>query len=127
MLRTAKKIILKLKEYDFEITDHHKVEEINQYVIYTPSMVVQTNEDEGSVGISFHANLRPELAAQYLMIVQETGITKISIMEPFYYDKEGKFTTGDEARKQNMKDITQAIVEEQAKIFRLMTVPTYNA
>jgi hypothetical protein len=129
MLKTAKKVIAKLEEYDFEITDHHELDSelVKQYIIYTPSMVIQTNEDEQSIGISFHANLRPELAAQNLLILQETGIKKIDIMEPYYYNKDGKFTIGDEARKQNMKDITQAIVDEQAKILRLMTIPTYNA
>jgi hypothetical protein len=86
----------KLDEYGFTIYKHHKLEN-DQYVFFCENMVVFALPKEHTLSISFQATIRPDDAAQNVLILNEIPDITIDIMESFIYSEENKLLCGDQA------------------------------
>jgi len=87
----------KLNEYGIEIyTDYALADD--EYVFMVESMAVFINTEKHGIGISFHAETRPDKVATHTLIIKEVeGITDIEVMESFVVDEGNKFISGDKA------------------------------
>jgi hypothetical protein len=86
----------KLNEYGIEIYRDYMLEKTNECVIHAEFMTIFVDEKEKTISISFDVTCKPEISATYAIILNQLGYDVI-IMEPFIFDKNKEFVTGDKA------------------------------
>lgn len=119
------KVKQKLEEYGIEIYSDYALSD-DEYVFMAKKMAVFVNEKENGIGISFHAETRPETAGNYTLILKEiVGIKQIEIMESFVVDNNNKFISGQKAfdtlQKKMIKQVTNELAKEYSYSELLMT------
>ena len=115
----------KLEEYGIEIYSDYALSD-NEYVFMVEKMAVFINEEGHALGVSFHAETRPETAGNYTLILKEIpDIEKIEVMESFIVDKDNKFISGQKAfdmiQQKMIKQVTSEIAKEYSYSELLMT------
>jgi hypothetical protein len=80
-------------------------------------MILFVNEIEDCVSITFQATTRPEVSASLVLILSQIKET-IHIMEPFIFDQDNNFISGNKAYKLidtvNKENILKEYKQEQA-------------
>jgi len=119
------KVKEKLGEYGIEIYSDYALSD-NEYVFMVEKMAVFVNEKEHALGVSFHAETRPETAGNYTLILKEIpDIEKIEVMESFIVDKDNKFISGQKAfdmiQQKMVKQVTNELAKEYSYSELLMT------
>lgn len=119
------KVKQKLDEYGIEIYSDYALSD-NEYVFMVEKMAVFVNEEEHAIGISFHAETRPETAGNYTLILKEIiDLKKIEVMESFIVDKDNKFISGQRAfdiiQQKMIKQVTNELTKEYSYSELLMT------
>jgi len=120
----------KLDEYGIEIYTDYALED-HEYVFMVENMAVFINTKEHGIGLSFHAETRPDtVATQTLIMKQVEGIEDIEIMESFVVDAGNKFISGEKAFKLVQQRIESQVigvfVKEHAYSELLMTEKCYE-
>ena len=119
------KVKQKLEEYGIEIYSDYELSD-NEYVFMVEKMAVFVNEKEHAIGISFHAETRPETAGNYTLILKEIpDLKKIEIMDSFIVDVDNKFISGQKAfdiiQKKMIKQVTNELAKEYSYSELLMS------
>lgn len=105
----------KLEEYGIEIYSDYALSD-NEYVFMVEKMAVFVNEKDHALGVSFHAEARPETAGNYTLILKEIPeIKKIEVMESFIVDKDNKFISGQKAFDMIQQKMIKQVTSELAK------------
>lgn len=113
-MKLVKKVLNKLREYDFHITKHYSVDkDNNKYYIHLKECVLYIDENKKNVDISFNMLNLPDLTARITLIINSiSNIETISIMESHFFNQEGKLLSGNEALTEFKKEL---LVCEQKK------------
>ena len=119
------KVKEKLEEYGIEIYSDYALSD-NEYVFMVEKMAVFVNEEGHALGVSFHAETRPETAGNYTLILKEIpDIEKIEVMESFIFVKDKKYIIGQKTifiiQKKNIKKLNSVIAKEYSYSELLMT------
>lgn len=107
-------VLNKLNEYGFEIFKHHELSD-EQHVFFCSEMVMFVYKEEHSIGISFQATTKPDIAAKNILVLSEIDEIRIDIMESFIYSTDNKLINGDEAYELIEDAIKNKAVEEYKK------------
>lgn len=112
MASLTTKVRKKLEEYGIEIFNDYQIDKTNEYVFYAENMIIFVSETEPSISITFQATAKPERSATLALILNEIPKTPINIMEPFIFDQNNKFVSGEAAYKLIEKVDKTKIAEE---------------
>ena len=94
---TVESVLKKINEYGFALFSDYKTED-RGHCFVVEDMMVFLDEDDNSISVTFQADCKPEKSAMKTLILSEIeGVTDISIMESFIYDKENNFISGEDA------------------------------
>lgn len=120
----------KLEEYGIEIYSDYSISK-NEYVFMVEKMAIFINTKEHKIGLSFHAETRPDNAATFTLIIKEIkDMKEIDIMESFVVDAGNTFVSGDKAfdlvQKNIIKNVTSEIIKEHTYAEMLMNEKCYK-
>ena len=123
-------IVDKLSEYGMAIYTDYPTED-QGHCFMVRDMIIFLDEEDDSLAITFQADSKPEDVASNLMILNEIeGVTEISIMESFIYDRNNKFVSGNEAhiivRSALIEDAFKKVATHQAYNQILATMPCFE-
>jgi len=115
----------KLEEYGIEVYTDYSITD-SEYVFMVEKMAIFINEKEHGIGISFHAETRPDIASTYTLIMKEIeDMKELEIMESFVVDEGNKFVSGEKAfdlvQRNIIQKVTHEIVKESSYSEMLMT------
>jgi len=110
------KVRSKAEEYGLVIYNDYSTSD-DEYVFFVEDMMLFVNEDKKTIGVSFQASIRPERAANMVLILNEMK-EEIDVMESFIFDKNNRYVSGEKAfdliEKTNESLIIQNFVKHQA-------------
>lgn len=88
----------KLTEYGMFVLNDYPMHEENQHVYILEEMILFLNFYDNSLAISFNVRLKPETAAQNILILEEIKrISKIDIMDSYMINSQNKVVSGEAA------------------------------
>jgi hypothetical protein len=104
-------VVEKLIDYGFKIHAEQKIEGECEYYIAIDNVAVFINEKDNYIKISYMADMKPEDAASFLLVVQEIEeIEKIVIMESFIFDNEKNLLSGQDAYNEVRRKIADQAI-----------------
>ena len=110
------KVRSKTEEYGLVIYNDYSTSD-DEYVFFVEDMMLFVNEDKKTIGVSFQASIRPEQAANMVLILNEMK-EEIDVMESFIFDKNNRYISGEKAfeliEKSTESNIIQNFVKQQA-------------
>ena len=96
--KTRSDVEQKLAEYGMIVLNDYPIDDETQYVFILESMILFLVFNDRSLAISFHAGLKPEDAAQNLLILEEIkSLSKIDILDSFFINNKNKIVSGEAA------------------------------
>jgi len=105
----------KIEEYGLQIYNDYSIGE--EHVFFVEDMMMFVNKIKKTIGVSFQASIRPEQAANMVLILKEMG-DEIDVMESFIFDKNNRYISGEKAFELidniNRSEIIQDFVKQQA-------------
>lgn len=88
----------KLAEYGMIVLNDYPMDDEKQHTFILEYMILFLTFDDKSLAISFHAGMKPEVAAQNLLILEEIkSISKIDILDSFIINNRNKVVSGEAA------------------------------
>jgi hypothetical protein len=95
-------VVKKLKEFGIPIYNKYDIKSNNknnedEYVLYSENMILFINDIEKYIGVTFQATTKPERAATLILILAQIKGSEIHIMEPFVFNENHEFISGDQA------------------------------
>jgi hypothetical protein len=88
----------KLIEYGMVILNDYPIEEENQHVYILEDMILFLSFFDNSLSISFNVKLKPETAAQNLIIFEEIkSISMFDILDSYVINNKNKIVCGEKA------------------------------
>ncbi len=110
------KVRSKTEEYGLQIYNDYSIGE-DEHVFFVEDMMIFVNIIKKTIGVSFQASIRPERAANMVLIIKEMG-DEIDVMESFIFDKNNRYISGEKAFELidniNRSEIIQDFVKQQA-------------
>lgn len=89
------KVKAKLEEYGLEIYSDYQASD-NEHIFYVEDMILFVDTKDGIISISFQASVKPEDAANAVLIINELN-SDINIMDSFVFDRNNVCLTGEKA------------------------------
>jgi len=120
----------KLDEYGIEIYTDYALSD-HEHAFMVEKMALFLDKEKKSLGISFHAESRPETVANNVLIFSEISeIEKIEIMESFIVDSNNRFVSGEKAFEEiynkMIEQIAGMVLKEQSYSQLLMSNKGYE-
>ena len=121
------RVISTLNEFGIDVYEHHPIEdESDEYVLLAENMIIVYDPPVREIKISFLVSTLPQDAARLTLILRTVkGVKKVTIMEPFIFNEEGKVLSGDSAielfEKTKKSEIIKNFVKEQEHMYILHT------
>jgi hypothetical protein len=113
MSKLSKSVSKKLAEYGYKI--FKEFEEDKYDIIFAENMVVYVFR-ENTLGVSFQATAKADLAATNVMILNEIPeVMDIEIMDSFIYNTKHEVVQGDAAYELIEENIKQAAINEYVR------------
>ncbi len=130
-----KHVIRKLKEFGipiynkYDIKSNDKNNEV-EYVLYSENMILFINDIEKYIGVTFQATTKPERAATLILILAQIQGSEIHIMEPFVFNENHEFVSGDQAYKliseTDKEQVLNEYVKKQSYIEMLLSAKKFH-
>jgi hypothetical protein len=114
MSRIVKKVKNKLDSYGIKIYNNYKIEGETEHVFYAEEMILFVDPIKETIGLSLQATIRPDKAASMALILSETNC-EINVMEPFIFNNNNEFVSGDKAFELIDQTKHKKMAEEVAK------------
>ena len=122
------RVTSKLDEYGLEIYNDYPVDD-TEHVFYVENMILFVNKKDESIGVSFQATVKPDKAANMILILNEL-CPDLDVMESFIYDRNNKCLTGEKEFEliENTKksEVIQAFLKDQTYQSILMTADCHK-
>ncbi len=88
----------KLAEYGMVVLNDYPMDDEKQHTFILDHMILFLTFGDKSLAISFHAGMKPEEAAQNLLILEEIkSISKIDVLDSFIINNRNKVVSGEAA------------------------------
>lgn len=88
----------KLAEYGMFVLNDYPIEVENQHVYILEDMILFLNFFDNSLSISFNVRVKPETAAQNLLILEEAkSISRVDILDSYMINSRNKVVSGEAA------------------------------
>ena len=88
----------KLVEYGMFLLNEYPIEEENQHVYMLEDMILFLNLYDSSISISFNVRMKPEIAAQNILILEEIkSISRVDVLDSYMVNNKNKVVSGEAA------------------------------
>ena len=88
----------KLVGYGMFLLNEYPIEEENQHVYMLEDMILFLNLYDSSISISFNVRMKPEIAAQNILILEEIkSISRVDVLDSYMVNNKNKVVSGEAA------------------------------
>lgn len=92
--------------YGFQISASYQVGDTKKYYIHMRECVLHIDEKDKSVDVSFNLNTLPDEVAKITLIINDLKYLKnISIMDSYFFNKNGELSSGIDAIKEFKREL----------------------